>query len=51
MEIRELINHNNFDTLVSDEELLDALRIIFKDVIKGFIPINWTYLIGSNPPG
>ena len=39
MEIRELINHNNFETLVSDEELLDALQIVFKGVIKGFIPI------------
>ena len=39
LEIRELINQNKFDTLASDEELLDALQIIFKGVIKGYIPI------------
>ena len=39
MEIREFINQNRFDTLASDFELLEALQIIFKGVIKGYIPI------------
>ena len=39
MEIRELINQNAFDTLFNDDELLEGLQIIFKGVIKGYIPI------------
>ena len=39
LEIRELINKNAFDTLFNDEELLEGLQIIFKGVIKGYIPI------------
>ena len=39
MEINDLINQNMFETLVGDEELLEALQIIFKGAIKGYIPI------------
>ena len=39
LEIRELINQNAFDTLFNDDELLEGLQIIFKGVIKGYIPI------------
>lgn len=39
MEIRELIQQNQFETLANDEELLEALQIIFKGVIQGYIPI------------
>ena len=39
MKIRDLIEKDQFDTLANDEELLEALQIIFKGVIKGYIPI------------
>jgi len=39
LEIRELIDHNQFDTLVNDQELLEALQVIFKGLIKGYIPL------------
>ena len=39
LEIRDLINQNAFDTLFNDDELLEGLQIIFKGVIKGYIPI------------
>ena len=39
LEIRELINQNAFDSLFNDDELLEGLQIIFKGVIKGYIPI------------
>ena len=39
LEIRELINQNAFDTLFNDDELLEGLQILFKGVIKGYIPI------------
>ena len=39
MEIRNLIEQDLFDTLANDEELLEALQIIFKGAIKGYIPL------------
>ena len=39
LEIHELIEQNQFETLANDEELLEALQIIFKGVLKGYIPI------------
>jgi len=39
MEIRELIDHNQFDTLANDQDLLEALQIIFRGVLKGFLPL------------
>ena len=39
LQINDLIKQNNFETLVSDEELLEALQIIFKGAIKGYIPL------------
>ena len=39
MEIQNLIEHNQFETLANDVELLGALQIIFKGVLKGYIPI------------
>jgi len=39
MEIHNLIERNQFETLANDDLLLDALQIIFKGVIKGYIPI------------
>ena len=39
MEIRDLIEQNQFETLVNDEDLLGGLQIIFKGVIKGYIPL------------
>ena len=39
LEIRKLINANQFDTIANDEELLEGLQIIMRGVIKGFIPI------------
>ena len=38
-EIYQLIEGNQFDTLFNDDELLEALQIIFKGVLKGYIPI------------
>ena len=39
LEIRKLIDQNQFETIANDEELLEGLQIIMKGVIKGFIPI------------
>lgn len=39
LEIQDMINQNQFETLANDQELLDALQIIFKGVLKGYIPI------------
>ena len=39
LEIHELIEQNQFDTLSNDVELLDGLQVIFKGVIKGYIPL------------
>ena len=39
LQINDLINQNKFESLVSDEELLEALQIIFKGAIKGYIPL------------
>ena len=39
LEIRELIEQNKFETLINDDELVEALQIIFKGVIKGYIPL------------
>jgi len=39
MLIHELIMSNQFDTLANDPDLLDSLQIIFKGVLKGYIPL------------
>jgi len=39
MQIHELIMSNQYETLVNDPDLLDSLQIIFKGVIKGYIPL------------
>ena len=39
LQINDLIKENRFETLVGDEELLEALQIIFKGAIKGYIPL------------
>ena len=39
MEIHDLIEQNQFETLANDEELVEGLQIIFKGVIKGYIPL------------
>ena len=39
LEIHELIELNQFDTLASDTELLAGLQVIFKGVLKGYIPL------------
>ena len=39
LQINELINQDKFETLASDEGLLEALQIIFKGAIKGYIPL------------
>jgi len=39
LDIRNLIRNNQFESLVSDKELMDGLQILLKGVVKGFIPI------------
>ena len=39
LEIRSLVDNNQFDAIAGNTELLQGLQIIMKGVIKGFIPI------------
>ena len=39
LQIQDLINQNQFETLANDQELLEALQVIFRGVLKGYIPI------------
>ena len=45
LKIRQFIANNQFDSLVNDEQLMEALLIILKGVVKGFIPICTTQRI------
>ena len=38
-QVRNLIRNNDFDTLASDVDLVNALQVIIKGVLEGFIPI------------
>lgn len=45
LEIRKLMTNNQFERLVNDKQLMEALHIILKGVVKGFIPICTTQRI------
>ena len=39
LDIKKLIRNNQFESLVGNEDLMKGLHIIFKGIVKGFIPI------------
>ena len=45
LKIRQVIANNQFESLVNDKQLMEALQIILKGVVKGYIPICTTQRI------